>query len=264
MTGKEFAEKCKQVATQYKTLYVLGCFGAPLTPESKARWQKAYEYNRREDRDKVIQAATKNTFGFDCVCLLKAILWGWNGDAAKPYGGAAYGSNGVPDIDEGTMISRCKEASTDFDHLEIGEVVWLPGHIGVYIGDGLAVECTPKWDDGVQITACNRDRKGYNRRNWTKHGKLPYVTYEAPAAKPSAPSANAGMKLPEIQRGSKGASVKAMQLLLTGYGYPCGTYGADGDFGPATAEAVKAFQGAKGLGKDGICGVRTWGALLGL
>ena len=75
------------------------------------------------------------------------------------------------------MINVCKEVSTNFSKIEIGEAVWMCGHIGVYIGDGLAVECTPKWANKVQITACNCSKSGYNRRNWTKHGKLPYVTY---------------------------------------------------------------------------------------
>jgi hypothetical protein len=40
------------------------------------------------------------------------------------------------------------------------------------------VECTPKWENKVQITACNCTKAGYNRRDWVKHGKLPYVSYE--------------------------------------------------------------------------------------
>ena len=86
------------------------------------------------------------------------------------------------------MIKVCKEISTDFSKIEIGEAVWMEGHIGVYVGDGLAVECTPKWDNKVQITACNRAVSDYNRRNWTKHGKLPYVTYVAEPAPEPAPA----------------------------------------------------------------------------
>ena len=43
-------------------------------------------------------AADKNppVYGFDCVCLIKGVLWGWSGNAAKPYGGAAYASNAFP------------------------------------------------------------------------------------------------------------------------------------------------------------------------
>jgi nucleoid-associated protein YgaU len=135
----------------------------------------------------MINAATADTFGFDCVCLIKGVLWGWNGDTTKTYGGAKYASNGVPDIGADSMIKVCKNVSTDFSHIEVGEAVWMEGHIGVYVGDGLAVECTPKWKNKVQITACNRSVSGYNRRNWTKHGKLPYVTYEAETAPESKP-----------------------------------------------------------------------------
>lgn len=65
----------------------------------------------------------------------------------------------------------------------------MEGHIGVYVGDGLAVECTPRWDNKVQITACNRSVSGYNRRNWTKHGKLPYISYvqQTAPAEPEKP-----------------------------------------------------------------------------
>ncbi|MBE6708864.1 MAG: LysM peptidoglycan-binding domain-containing protein [Ruminococcaceae bacterium] len=55
----------------------------------------------------------------------------------------------------------------------------MSGHIGIYIGNGLAVECTPKWDNDVQITAVGGigTVAGYNTRNWTAHGKLRYVSY---------------------------------------------------------------------------------------
>lgn len=182
MTNTEFVNKVKDIAKNYKTLYVMGCFGAPLTAASKKRYIDHHSYNQKSARKKAINAATADTFGFDCVCLIKAVLWGWNGDPTRIYGGAAYATNGVPDIGADTMITKCSDLSTDFSKIEIGEAVWTDGHIGVYIGNGLAVECTPKWADGVQITACNRSVSGYNRRNWKKHGKLPYIKYEAQKA----------------------------------------------------------------------------------
>lgn len=63
-----------------------------------------------------------------------------------------------------------------------------------------------------------------------------------------------------LKTGSKGQSVKALQTLLNGYGYNCGT--VDGDFGTKTNTAVKAFQKAKGLTADGIVGQNTWNKLL--
>lgn len=131
----------------------------------------------------MIKAAANQSppvFGFDCVCLIKGILWGWDGDASRTYGGAGYAINGVPDIGADTMITKCTGVSTTgWDDMVIGEAVWMSGHIGIYIGDGLAVECSPKWENKVQITAVGNigSKAGYNTRRWTKHGKLPYVDY---------------------------------------------------------------------------------------
>ena len=176
-TGAQLAEKAINVAKNYKTLYVMGCFGAPMNAANKVRYTKNHSYNKDASRTKMINAASADTFGFDCVCLIKGLLWGWCGDTSKTYGGAGYAINGVPDIGADTMITKCKDISTDFSRIEVGEVVWMQGHIGIYVGGGLAVECTPKWANKVQITACNCSKSGYNTRNWTKHGKLPYISY---------------------------------------------------------------------------------------
>lgn len=193
MTNKEFVAKLKDIATNYKTLYVMGCFGAPMTESNKTRYCNNHSYNKKASRQAMIKAASDDTFGFDCVCLIKGVLWGWSGNTSKIYGGAKYATNGVPDIGADTMITKCSNISTDFSKIEIGEAVWVKGHIGVYIGDGLAVECTPAWKNKVQITACNCSKNGYNRRNWTKHGKLPYITYVAdePAEEPKKENASA-------------------------------------------------------------------------
>ena len=178
MTNKEFVKKLTDVAKNYKTLYVMGCFGMPMTPDNKKTIINHHSYNQDANRAAMINNASADTFGFDCVNLIKAILWGWNGDKTKMYGGAKYLSNGVPDVNANGMIAKCLNVSTNFSNIEVGEAVWCPGHIGVYIGDGLAVECTPSWKNCVQITSCNCTKSGYNRRNWNKHGKLPYITYE--------------------------------------------------------------------------------------
>jgi hypothetical protein len=185
MKASEFVSKLKDIANNYKTLYVMGCFGAPMTSKNKTRYCKNHEYNTREARTKLIKAASSDTFGFDCVNLIKGILWGWTGDTSKTYGGAKYKANGVPDTNADGMINLCSDISTDFSKIEVGEAVWCPGHIGVYIGDGLAVECTPAWKNKVQITACNCKKAGYNTRNWKKHGKLPYIQYDVEEKAPT-------------------------------------------------------------------------------
>jgi len=184
MTARELVSRALDIARNYSTLYVMGCFGAPLAGRNVDRYCKNHSYNRRPERQKMIRAAADRdppVYGFDCVCLIKAILWGWNGDPSKTYGGAVYNSNGVPDIGANQMIRVCSKVSTDFRGIVPGAVVWMEGHIGIYAGDGLAVECSPKWDNCVQITAVGDigKKSGYNTRTWTKWGLLPYVDYDS-------------------------------------------------------------------------------------
>lgn len=246
MTNKELAAKLIDIAKNYKTLYVMGCFGAPMTPANKKRYTQNHSYNRQASRTAMINAASADTFGFDCVCLIKGVLWGWKGDKNAVYGGATYASNGVPDIGADSMIKVCKNVTTDFSHIEVGEAVWTEGHIGVYVGNGLAVECTPRWDNKVQITACNRSVSGYNRRNWTKHGKLPYVKYEAGAETPSVPASGVkGIDVSKWQGEIDWAKVKAagvkFAMIRLGYGSADGaSCGLDGWFERNVANAVKA------------------------
>lgn len=72
------------------------------------------------------------------------------------------------------------------------------------------------------------------------------------------------VRLPRLTKGSKGDSVKALQTILVGYGYSCGKYGIDGDFGEDTLSAVKMFQKDMGMTGDGIVGPKTWAKLLGV
>lgn len=82
-------------------------------------------------------------------------------------------------------------------------------------------------------------------------------------AKPS-PQKVCTVTLPVLRRGDKGAAVKVLQKLLIANGYSCGKYGADGDFGSATEQALRSYQKANGLAVDGICGHATWSKLLGV
>lgn len=69
---------------------------------------------------------------------------------------------------------------------------------------------------------------------------------------PTAPSAGQ----PTLRQGSRGPAVVELQRMLGGLA-------TDGVFGPATRQAVVAFQSARGLAADGIVGPRTWAALGG-
>nr|WP_304528698.1 peptidoglycan-binding protein [Archangium sp. Cb G35] len=74
-------------------------------------------------------------------------------------------------------------------------------------------------------------------------------------------TAPAGGATPTLKQGATGASVTNLQKLLAQHGFNPGP--ADGQFGPKTTAAVKAFQNAKGLAADGVVGPKTWAKLNG-
>lgn len=81
---------------------------------------------------------------------------------------------------------------------------------------------------------------------------------------PAVKEKSCTVTLKTLREGSENANVKALQQLLIANKYSCGKYGADGEFGPDTLKAVKAYQKAKRLTVDGIVGPATWGKLLGI
>lgn len=65
----------------------------------------------------------------------------------------------------------------------------------------------------------------------------------------------------DYRRGAKGDEVSRIQTRLREIGLYRGPI--DGDFGGGTESAVRAFQQAQGLERDGIVGPTTWQALFG-
>lgn len=172
------------LAVNTPTVYATGGWGASANyPSNKTKYADRTPFNRED-----ILNAPSAAFYFDCVCLVKGVLWGWDADTNELNGGAKYASNGVPDYSIANIKRNLNTNSTNFADIEEGEFLYLNDeHCGIYIGDGLAIECTPAWADGVQITQVtniNPFHEGYPRRRWDGHGKLPWVEYnEKPTGK---------------------------------------------------------------------------------
>lgn len=239
LTSNQLVEKVKAVANT-PTSYKLGTFGNK-TSDGKKLW--------------------------DCSGLLKGILWGY------PSNGK-YGSNGVLDQNADTIISKCEGVSTNFNNIQAGEVVWMKGHMGIYIGNGKVIEATPKWENGVQITTCGNVASGSKSRKWTKHGKSQYIDYGntivTPTPQPTpnddwvnrlnAECARQGFSsYPTVKKGAKGGITRLIQERLNSVGF---SLTIDGDFGTNTYNAVKVFQRNRGLSQDGIVGKNTWSYLV--
>lgn len=182
-------------------------------------------------------------FEFDCVCLIKGILWGWKGEH-NGHGGAKYGSNGVPDIGDNTMYQACLNKSNDFSKISVGELVWMNGHVGIYAGNNNVIEATSNRVfnvSGVILSQLDkngvRSYKGVKDGNiWKGHGFLPYIDYtsEAPKEKISLPSRG------YFKKGDSGTSIEKIdEWLYERYGDKLilGNY-----FGNNTEKYVKKFQ----------------------
>lgn len=264
MNSEQFIERARLAAAR-KTLYVKGGFGAPLTSSMKIRVEKAYEYNRRPEVRKKIDAASEDTFAFDCIGLIKGILWGWDANKDKLYGGAVYNSNGVPDGNELSFINMCTDVSSDFTNILPGEMLYTTGHCGIYIGGAFAIECTPKWDNDVQMTVVSnilKKSEATKQRLWLKHGKLPFIKY---GAAPEPIPEQYTFQFTEVKAGSKNDDVRLVQEILRGCGWKDASGNEliiDGIFGPNTEYAVKEFQKQTGHTVDGIVGRYTWEGLL--
>jgi N-acetylmuramoyl-L-alanine amidase len=65
-----------------------------------------------------------------------------------------------------------------------------------------------------------------------------------------------------IHRGDRGAAVRDIQHRLLALGIRIDGDELEGEFGPSTEAAVRAFQQRRGLPSDGLLGPDTWGQLI--
>ena len=111
----------------------------------------------------------------DCVGLVKGYCW-FDPEAQS----IGYAVNGMPDIATEQMIEWCDEKGSISTMPEIpGLLLWMDGHVGIYIGDGYAIEAM-----GTRYGVVKTQVAG---RGWQKWGKIPCIEYieEAEETEPS-------------------------------------------------------------------------------
>lgn len=230
--------------------YVLAQLGRPYWYGTfgQAASKELYEQKKRQYPSKYNWAYDPSVAGqkvHDCVGLTKGYLWCDGPEDAEP----VYIE--WEDLSANMLRDACKIKGPISTLPEVpGVLVFYNNHKGVYVGNGEVVEARGR-KYGV-------DKTKLANRPWTSWGYHPEIVYEEPAQK------TVSIEIPVLKKGAKGEAVKAMQILLLGFGYEMEGYGADGSFGGATERALKAYQSANGLVADGSCGRKTWTKLLGM
>lgn len=143
----------------------------------------------------------------------------------------------------------------DWQDNGVGENTGSPDHIGIVekvVGNTITVI------EGNYSKSVKRREIEVNGKYIRGYGVPKYDAAAEP--KPTVCKVN----VPQLEKGRKDDTVKALQMLLIGNGISCGRLGADGSFGGDTDTAVKAYQRKKGLVDDGIVGTNTWNKLLGI
>lgn len=150
--------------------YVWGTYGQVLTRSYYEAKLAQYPEGVGNYAD-FIQANWLGKRTADCVGLIKGYCW-FDPEAQS----IGYAINGMPDIATEQMIARCDEKGSIDTMPEIpGLLLWMEGHVGVYIGDGYAIEAM-----GTKYGVVKTQVAG---RGWQKWGKIPCIEYIKEAEK---------------------------------------------------------------------------------
>lgn len=144
--------------------YWYGTFGNTATESLLDSKKKQYPSHYRQKRIPKYRSQFGNRV-HDCVGLVKGYLWSDTPTANPKY-------NASLDVSANGMYSACKEKGNIAALPEIpGVLVFMPHHVGIYIGSGKVIEARG-FDYGVVKTELKS-------RGWQSWGKCPWISYVA-------------------------------------------------------------------------------------
>ncbi|MBW7573599.1 C40 family peptidase [Caproiciproducens faecalis] len=233
--------------------------------------------------------------GTDCSGLIKSYLW-WTGDSSDPRPSlvsVAGSSGGMLD----SASSKGKINYSDSSSLPRihGLILYQPGHVGVYVGNNMAVDNratgvnikyeqvfgrnTPKWTMWFKLPQITYPTTGFVTFNGQKYyyengqyvvsttRTISGVTYtfgasgamtasSAAAVQSAAGTANGNTgSFITLQADSKGADVEKLQQRLKDLGYYYES--VNNYYDSCVSDAVCGFQSAAGLTSTGIADQAT-------
>lgn len=128
-----------------------------------------YEYKKNQYPKYYLAKDYDTQFGqrvHDCIGLVKGYMWSETIDS-KP----VYCSNDFPDLSANGFYDHCKRKSLKMSTMPDipGILVFMPGHVGVYIGNGEVIEARGHAYGVVKTKLKNR--------NWTKWAFIEEISY---------------------------------------------------------------------------------------
>lgn len=180
--------------------YWYGTFGqlstAALYSQKKKQYPSYYQWSYK--------ASELNIKVHDCVGLIKGYLWCDTNTSLPKY-------NSAQDVSATGMLNKCVEKGVIGSMPDIpGVLVFMTGHVGVYIGNGYVIEAR-----GHNYGVVKTKLAGRGWKNW---GKCPWITYETVTTTPVTTTPTAATSSSNFGVGS----VVAFNSAATNY-YPGGS-----------------------------------------
>ena len=212
-TNYGLVEYCKRQYESNDTIYCLGTWGQRLTESVLNDKCRQYSWNSAH-RSRIAQGIGKKAF--DCCGLIKGYLWD------EKY------TPSSDENEEGMYRNATKKGSMDSFPYTPGTLVFMSGHVGVYIEGNSVIECTP-YNNTYRVI-----KTDLRTRGWTKWGYYARISYEgekpAPAPTPT-PTPSHGI-VSDIQN-----------WYNNNYGDTLGRISVDNSFGPDTKKhLIMALQ----------------------
>lgn len=141
--------------------YWFGCFGQESS-------KKLYDVKKEQYPKEYKWKCPKKQLGVkvhDCIGLIKGYLWCDDEKDTTPQ------YNSAQDLSANAMYEKCTKKGDISSLPEVpGVLVFMPDHVGIYIGHGKVIEARGH-DYGV-VKAKLKDR------DWKTWGYCPYITYK--------------------------------------------------------------------------------------
>lgn len=165
----------------------LTAYQAGLSQYGKIKYDNSYPNNVMKFH------YAENCWTADCLGFVHTMVNGFAGNRDELGGGAVMDDFVLMSDEYTTLTKHCYNQSGDFNYLTPGEFLYMPGHVGLYIGDhepfndgrvfNVAECCYSSWGGGgllsyVDTFGIRKNHKnGSSAGNWTQHAKFYRVDY---------------------------------------------------------------------------------------